>query len=121
MTDERPDPRDAAEAAIRGLADDQWNAVMRDSRMPMQARLRALQRQLRTLGFEAEAALVCDARATIAYAGARIDEVSSLCSRPAIAGDVERAVLVGFMRRAALDAKHALTFSAEELVEDQPC
>lgn len=112
--DERPNPGDWAEAALRGLADDQWAQVMSDEQLPLSARLRALHRQLKTLGFDAEAELVVDVRAAMAYAGARIDEITALVSRPALAGDVERAVLIGFVRKAANDSKSTLQYGIVE-------
>lgn len=114
---DRPDPSDWAEAALRGLADDQWARVMNDEQMPLAARLRALHRQLKTLGFDAEAELVVEVRAAMAYAGARIDEITALVSRPALAGDVERAVLVGFVRKAAHDSKGTLQYGIRDVEE----
>jgi hypothetical protein len=106
---------DTADRVLKSMAHETWDDTVRDASLPLFARLRALEHSLRTLGFEDAERLVKEARASMAFAASRAEQVAAI-AKSAIGSDPAHVLFLGGMalgdctdiRAALIDGIHNL-------------
>ena len=109
------EPDNTADQVLRSMAHETWDETVKDTALPLFARLRALEHSLLSLGFEDAERLVKEARASMAFAASRAEQVAAI-AKSAIGSDPTQVLFLGGMalgdctdiRAALIDGIHNL-------------